>query len=383
MTANALPRRETQNEIAGLERVAERCEVIVVTAFDSAFFHSGLTLISQMDRNCRKRAATVVFDLGLSASERAILSNLREVYALQLPVHVAEYVPGYFTAESYGFKSYIAWRMSNLLPAGACVIWMDAGIAPIRDIEPIVDIIQHEDIFLIDHDDKAIWPFYNISFSTDDCIAAMDATNDELVSPHVRAGLFGFKVGGRFHDVFNEAYAFSLNSKALQGEKYPDKPNFTLTSPYMADERARAVRDPSYRRAVTRAQLREFFGFLGHRHDQAILSILAARHGAPIQSARGFCIADEASSALSKRNWRSGFKDREVKFTRRIEDFYLSKGAICMQHRGSFINHERLPFEIQAMKKRAVILGNGPSLAGFDFKRLQQCDVFGMNAAYR
>lgn len=31
----------------------------------------------------------------------------------------------------------------------------------------------------------------------------------------------------------------------------------------------------------------------------------------------------------------------------------------------------------------AVILGNGPSLRGFDFKRLSKFDVFGMNAAYR
>lgn len=34
-------------------------------------------------------------------------------------------------------------------------------------------------------------------------------------------------------------------------------------------------------------------------------------------------------------------------------------------------------------KKRAIILGNGPSLEGFDFDRLNGFDVFGMNAAYR
>lgn len=33
--------------------------------------------------------------------------------------------------------------------------------------------------------------------------------------------------------------------------------------------------------------------------------------------------------------------------------------------------------------RKAVILGNGPSLAGFDFERLRPFDVFGMNAAYR
>jgi len=31
----------------------------------------------------------------------------------------------------------------------------------------------------------------------------------------------------------------------------------------------------------------------------------------------------------------------------------------------------------------AVIVGNGPSLRGYDMKRLQAYDSFGMNAAYR
>ena len=34
-------------------------------------------------------------------------------------------------------------------------------------------------------------------------------------------------------------------------------------------------------------------------------------------------------------------------------------------------------------KHEAVVLGNGPSLRGFDFRRLARFDVFGMNAAYR
>jgi hypothetical protein len=37
----------------------------------------------------------------------------------------------------------------------------------------------------------------------------------------------------------------------------------------------------------------------------------------------------------------------------------------------------------QCRKLEAVVLGNGPSLRGFDFHRLSRFDVFGMNAAYR
>ena len=37
----------------------------------------------------------------------------------------------------------------------------------------------------------------------------------------------------------------------------------------------------------------------------------------------------------------------------------------------------------QDQRLEAVVLGNGPSLRGFDFGRLSRFDVFGMNSAYR
>jgi len=37
----------------------------------------------------------------------------------------------------------------------------------------------------------------------------------------------------------------------------------------------------------------------------------------------------------------------------------------------------------QHRRPEAIVLGNGPSLRGFDFRRLSRFDVFGMNAAYR
>ena len=42
-----------------------------------------------------------------------------------------------------------------------------------------------------------------------------------------------------------------------------------------------------------------------------------------------------------------------------------------------------IPFLSKSKKRSAVILGNGSSLKGFDFKNLQGFDVFGMNSAYR
>ena len=98
-------------------------------------------------------------------------------------------------------------------------------------MQPLLDVIEEQDILLIDHDDKSIWPFYNITFTTDKCIEALGATREELLSPHIRAGLFGYKVGGRYQALIEEAFKYSLDPDALVGEKHPSDTDKTTRAP--------------------------------------------------------------------------------------------------------------------------------------------------------
>ena len=358
-------------------------DTYVVTAFNSKFFHEGLTLIAELHKQTKPPPAILVYDLGLTIDERSILAGLKDVCVLTFPHESNVYFDGYFTARTYGFKSYIVWRIGELVAKGTTILWIDAGIAPVHDIKPIIEIIHREDIFLVNHDD--VWDkhqFWNITFATDACIKVMDASNAELVAPHIRAGILGYKVGGKFHQLFRDAYGYSLESDAICGEKHPVDQRVTPADFAANEMMISALNDVEYCSHLPRKEMRRLFGYFGHRHDQSIVSILAARYSAPVQSAKRYCLRYKDSSELSKVNWNTSFMEANGVFEYQIDSEYLSDGAICIQHRGLYKNHQGLRFQ-GLRKPRAIIMGNGPSIKGFDFHRLKDFDVFGMNAAYR
>mgnify|MGYP005842235629 CR=1 FL=1 len=373
---------EAAKTVKYIQEHGPKYEVFVTTAFNSRFFHSGLTLIARLHSLSKSKLVTLVYDIGLKTDELAILSNLKNVYVLKLPAGDPRWFDEYFTPQTYGFKSYIAWHAGKIAPDGALILWMDAGIAPNRDIEQILELVRKDDVFFVNHDD--VWPktpYVNMTFATDPCVDGMSASNDELLAPHIRAGLFGYKAGGKYHKLFDEAYQYSLNPSVISGDKHPVSERIEHANPGINPVKA-LLANPQEWTQLSRKKLRQLFGFLGHRHDQSIVSILAARYQAPVKSATQFCARYKNSSEISKKNWKSSFQDSNTDFDFRIDASCPSSNAICVQHRGLFTNHSGLEFEM-IRKKRAIVLGNGPSLKGFDFKRLVDFDVFGMNAAYR
>ena len=104
-------------------------DTYVVTAFNSKFFHEGLTLIAQLHSRCKSPPSILVYDLGLTIDERSILAGLKDVCVLRFPYESNVYFGGYFTAQTYGFKSYVVWRIGELAAEGTTILWIDAGIA--------------------------------------------------------------------------------------------------------------------------------------------------------------------------------------------------------------------------------------------------------------
>lgn len=353
----------------------------VLTAFDSKFFEVGITLIAGVHKLHGRMIPLFVYDLGLSNWQRDFLRNLENVFVIDFPRTDFRFPEKYLDSSSYGFKAFANWHIRHILNEGDCALWLDAGIYPLHNLDEIFSLIKAEEIFFVDHDDKSIWPFYNITFASDDLIVGMSATNAELLSPHLRAGIMGYRIGGRYDRLISEAFEYSLDPKILMGEKHPKPPIFINRRVGEASERA--INDRSFSNSLSLPQLRELFGYFGHRHDQAIYSILASRHSAPYHSAQRYCLADNVSSSVSKLNWSNGGIASDLMKSYEIPEFYRQSGATTMQHRGTFINFGGLSFAGIDSTRRAVILGNGPSLKGFDFNRFKGLDVFGMNAAYR
>lgn len=314
---------------------------VVVTAFDEKFYESGLTLISQLKEYAGQTVSIIIYDVGLLPTQRKLINNIEGVNILSLPREESDYFEGYFSHRSYGFKSFAAWQVSLLVKSESLVLWMDAGIAPIKEMNPIWNIIETQDVFFVDHDDKSFWPFYNISFVSPESALALSASNVELMAPHIRAGLFGFKAGGRYEKLIHEAYEYSLNSIILNGDKHPERT--TSQSTHAASKlRASIDLDPNEIAQMSINSLRYAYGYYGHRHDQSIISVLASRYNAPIQSAKRFCFADDLSSNISKQNWEAGKADLNVTAGMEVPAHYLESGAICMQHRGTFLNYDNL-----------------------------------------
>lgn len=352
----------------------------IVTAFDEQFFASGLSLIAGL-QSLQPDIPVFLYDIGLDSEQRSLLNSLKNVFVLDFDERAREFCDSYFTPQTYGFKSYAMWHAAHYLLKDDKVLWLDAGIYPLKSLRRIFDLIEDLDIFLVDHDDKGVWPVHNITFTSNECLSAMRATAAEMTSPALRAGVAGYKIGGKFSSLFEEAFEYSLNESALSGEKHPKPPLYMTRSGGTPDERKRAAEDEAWLHEQSMDKLRELFGYFGHRHDQAILSLLAARHNAPFQSASNFCVADDASSDFSKARWTNG---AVVPASDEIPQYYRDADVELMQHRGLFRNTNGLLFEFSDRNSSpAMVMGNGPSLKGFDFKRLKRFDVFGMNAAYR
>ena len=356
-------------------------DLYLVTSFDSAYFDTGLTLLSGLCRHGYASTPKIVFDLGLTPSQRATLNLVKRTYVLEFNRDLYNLPSWYFKPKSYVYKLLAIEQVRQLAQNDDNILWIDAGVYPNRSLEKIIALINHHGAFFIDHDDRPGWPFYNIRFTSDDCCVAMKATIKEMMGEHVCSCLMGFKKGHELENLFHDAFRHSLDQQATLGDKHPEYPQRQDPQPasVVEDYRNRLMAHNSeFEYDLT--DLRKIFGYGGHRQDQSIISLLVQRYNAMISSSTEFCIGSDRSSEISKLNWESGSHTDDIDPQLNISEKH--KQAFTYHHRGLVINFENIEFEGRR-KNAAVIIGNGPSLKGFDLTRLRGFDTLGMNAAYR
>lgn len=374
---------ETKKSLVALQSMSGLSwERVIVTTFDEAYFDQGLTLVASLHRNEASDLPIVIYDLGLSKWQRSHLETLRGVFVVEFPRELAPPRPDFFHPKSYLYKLLAITHARHFAAKRGIILWIDAGVSITEKLDAIFEAIARDGVFFVDHDDRPMQHMCNITFTSDACITAMRATNDELLAPHLCSCLMGYTVGGRYADLFLEALGFAGDPNAGIGDKHPSPPvRIERVGGEAADrERRLALEDRDFRAKLDHANMRRLFGYLGHRQDQSILSVLAARYGAPLSSARKYCVSNDASSRASKLNWDSRGTSPAVKSSRAAGETFAP--AVTIHHRGTYVDFRGLDFGVSA-ERPAIILGNGPSLKGFDFTRLKAFDVFGMNAAYR
>lgn len=349
---------------------------VYLSGWDKNYFDMGMTLIASIHRN-DPDTFIFVYDLGMSKDQLAVLRSLHQVILLE-----RDFVPfqhGWQRhPKNYVFKITLFRHLMRYLPEGCALLWIDAGVMLMQESSELFDQLCRDGVFFMDHDDSRHWPLFNASFTSDAAVKAGRFTWAELAGPHVCSALFGAMIGHSASAVFDEAAKMAAVHEIAVGDKHPPE----------AEKRAaldkQALRGKAEECARRKEpvedieQLRGLFGYYGHRQDQSIISLLAARYGLPVSSAAKFSPANDESSKISKENWFEGVSSNLGDYAPVPEE----QSGITFHHRGLVKEFRGLRF---AHEKAPVagILGNGPSLAEIDLTALKDVDGFGMNAAYR
>lgn len=372
--------KECSKSLAQL-RQSLNCKLWLVTAFDQAYFSAGLTLLSGLCKQGYEDSPKLIFNIGLSKAQRTTLLAIKNTYIIDFNTEQHDLPEWYLKPKSYVYKLLAMQHMQSIAKEGETVLWIDAGVYPVKSLSNIEKLIETQGSFFIDHDDRPAWPFYNIIHTSEKCSTALNATVEELLALHICSCLMGFKMAHPHASIFQQAFQYSLNADASLGEKQPVKPELKgpLSKQIVAEKRTELFKYNVFPANIS--YLQDIFGYWGHRQDQSIISLLATRNKATISSAKKYCVGSDESSEASKLNWNSGSFSSSINVE--LNAFSKYPDSVTLHHRGTIISFEHLKWSFKKSHDRAIILGNGPSLRGFDFKRFSSFDTFGMNAAYR
>lgn len=385
---NVILRSETPSHVRTLESMSENSitgykrRKVVITSFDSPYLQQGLNLIASLHRTSFGTIdAIYVYSLGLSKLERERLNDLEKVEVIDYPKSENLSFPEYLHPKTRAYKPYAIRSTSPYVNPGDLVLWMDSGLSVMQDIEQIFRLIEYSDFFITDHNDSPHWPFYNVSFTHKACRKALQMTNDELIATHLCSAIVGYRVEGKFQKIIDEAYELgSIRETVLWPKVLPKSERYVPSLNKEEDElRKKLVSGAVSADSIEQQYLLSLFPYYGHR-TQSIYSVLVRRYKAPIFPGTIYRRANQKSSKAASINWGKSAQETDLTASRSQLSNVMPE-TIVYHHRGTYHNLDGLKFSIRSQK--LFVLGNGPSLKGFEFDELCDYDSLGMNAAYR
>lgn len=352
---------------------------VIATAFDDKYFNQGLNLLASLHRTSfTSFDKVIVYPVGLTTRNIEILNALDKVELRYFPDSLNSVFEGFLEPKHRAYKSYVIDDMASGLEQGDFVLWMDAGLSCVDDVECVFEQISEYDFFMPDHDDKDSWPFYNINFTHPEAIKHFNATTEELLAPHLCSCLVGYKVKGKFQHLIDEAVGLGKIKDVVLWPKMPDDKFKANLSGNMNRKKLNLLKNPTSEKADYN-ELSQLFDYYGHR-TQSIYSILASRYKAPSFSGKVYRMSNDISSNASIRNWKDSALDtRELSSKYNLEA--VDSTVKIFHHRGVYNNLDGLRFKRN--NNTLFILGNGPSLRDAPFEDIFSFDTIGMNAAYR
>lgn len=243
---------------------------ILVMSFNSKFFKAGISLISSIHRHSFDTVdEMVIYDLGLTAREIRYLNRCEKVRVTLYPDLVKTFFPGFMEPGNFAWKPFVIKDAGR--KEGDLLCYLDAGIVALKDLKIIYDLIDAEEIFLVQ--DSQL----NRNWTTPEAFKLMNASAAEIAGQQLCAGILGYKVGGKYQGMIDQAYHYAQNEVIICGDRRK------------------------------------------HRHDQSIYSVLAIRYGCPTQPLRIYG------------EWRGIISEEQVLYVHRRD--YKQKAGLRLKPR--------------------------------------------------
>jgi len=189
---------------------------VVITGFNNYkdFFARGLTLISGLHRTSYETIDQIfVFNLGFDDDRRKFLNSLAKVTVLDFPSYLKEnYYPEFLTPSLFAWKIYAMWAAKDL---GKNILWLDAGIVPLKNIKPAFDIIADEGVLFY----SLMEPNTNRRWTSPLALKLLNATEKETEALQIGANLFGYKSYSEYQPLIDESYNYSQVKAIMTGDK--------------------------------------------------------------------------------------------------------------------------------------------------------------------
>jgi hypothetical protein len=214
----------------------------IATAANSDYFHSLLTLITTNFHRHDPNLEIDVWDLGLTQAQRSLLSiPLKQKITLRSTDELGK--PPFKNAFTIHPRSFTwkPWIIRHTLREGSNTLWLDAGVAVVNSLKTVFENIENQGYIFYKNND-----YDNLTFTSKECARIMEATSQELFAPQIHGNILGFQSSGDTLELIDRWCAFMGQPKVAISEEQ------------------------------------------SHRHDQSVLSILAARNGLMVSDGNEF-----------------------------------------------------------------------------------------------
>lgn len=212
---------------------------ILVSAANAKYIETAVNLFASarsMDKSI-KRIIYIWPDVNAKLIE-AIQPYVDDIR--MLPIDVSSQTPwiDYWEPQHFAWKLWIHKNLNDTEAKGTHILYVDSGTVIANSLESIWRVIESDNVFLLDDSTQQ-----NDRWCHDDFIRNMSVKPEELRTNQLWAGAIGFKVGGTYTTVIDDAVRAANIRSTIVGNKW-----------YRYSEIC-----------------------FGHRHDQSILSILTQR----------------------------------------------------------------------------------------------------------